>query len=165
MFSFLSIAVCDSLLKARGSKMLDRPLLGKPLPSLGPRLGRWAGDFPAWYSPWTVTRYCSSMLGVMKSQCALQGWSKETSAPWNGWAGNVEHTQKMTKVIFSLILAGTDPVYQWLAPCLGSQPEFGVFWQWDDQHNTRPVLSGGIQISYVGKRVFAHELSGLTDRL
>lgn len=86
---------------------------------------------PSLVEPLDVTCYCSSMLGVMKSPREVPGRSKETSVPWNGWSGNVEH-----RSFFSLSLQQqTDPVYQYL---VGVTARIWVFlvMKWSAQHQT-----------------------------
>lgn len=59
-------------------------LLGKSAASLGPKLSTALGNFPAGFS-FRLIHCCSSMWVAMKPQHILQGQSKETSWPGDGW--------------------------------------------------------------------------------
>ena len=80
------IVVGDSLLRgAEGRTCRTGPPLREPAASLGPGLRTSPGNFLAWYGPQTVTHYCSSTWLAMKLQRVVQGQSRETSGPWDGW--------------------------------------------------------------------------------
>lgn len=123
--------MCDSLLRDPpfwGSKMLDR-ILVKPLPSQVKDMSRKLPSLVQVLDCYSL--FLFHVGGDEITMCSPRAIKRDFSI--------LESRKCGAQIIFSPILAGTDPVYPWLAPWLGSQPEFGVFWQWDDQQKTGSV--------------------------
>jgi len=117
--------------------------LGKFAACLGPRLRISLGNFAACYSPHTIAYYCSSMWVSKKLQHVVQGQSNETSGPWDGGQSNLGH---------SLITHGS------MADV--TVRIFGFLRGWSTPSDV--VRDSSFS---KGKRVFAHKLVGLFDRV